>query len=442
MVCASCYYVYLEKCGHCTKRARMSNITLDKTAVETADIASEAGVLTAWGTRAFLFDMDTGLYVLREQMVREIGQQFTADIFYQAGFAGAASLAGFVAGKIPGGGFQPLQSALEHLSGAGYALLTLEPGRQAGEVRIRAQNSAEAALMQDRAGRSGYACDYLRGLLRGLVEGLPPSADFSSGSLECVETSCVANDDPDCLFLVAAPSYLAQHGYHQADPSYNSVRETLLRLNRQLEDVLEAAKRDTLTGLFNRAHFESVLRNKIEYAKRRTDTLSVALIDLDGFKEVNDGLGHAMGDLALRQVGHLLEAQARDTDIVARYGGDEFAWLMPGTTMETAIAVADRIRRLVQEMRLEMDLPISLSIGIASCPEDASDMTTLIDFADIAMYQAKGAGGNRVRRYAATDPKPIPSKKRSRKPRSRSSARPLDQSSRREDDMPRLDLED
>ena len=259
--------------------------------------------------------------------------------------------------------------------------------------------------------------------------------------MECIETSCVANDDADCLFLVATPSYLAQHGYQQGDPSYNSVRETLLRLNRQLEDVLEAAKRDTLTGLFNRSHFESVLRHRIEYAKRRTDTLSVALIDLDGFKEVNDGLGHAMGDLALRQVGRLLEAQARDTDIVARYGGDEFAWLMPGTTMETALAVADRIRRLVQDMRMETDLPISLSIGIASCPEDASDMTTLIDFADIAMYQAKEAGGNQVRRYVVTEQKRSTSKRRTHKPRSRPSVRPPILPPQ-ENEMPRLDLGD
>lgn len=416
---------------------------LEKTAVEIEESTFRSGILTAWGTRAFLFDMDSSLYVLREQMSREIGQEFTADMFYQAGFAGAGALTDFVLREIPAGdGFQRLEAALEHLSQAGYAALTLEPGRQTSEVRIRAENSAEAALMQDRTGRSGYACDYLRGLLRGLVEGLSPSPEFPVGSLECVETSCVANDDPDCRFIIAPAAHLAQHGYRQGDPSHNSVRETLLRLNRQLEDVLEAAKRDALTGLFNRAHFESVLRNKIEYAKRRTDTLSVAMIDLDGFKEVNDGMGHAMGDLALRQVGHLLGAQARDTDLVARYGGDEFAWLMPGTSVEAAIAVADRIRRLVQDMRLEMDLPISLSIGIASCPDDAVDMTTLIDFADIAMYQAKEAGGNKVSRYAATETKRGLSKKRSRKPRSRPPVSFASPAKPREDDLPRLDLGD
>ena len=166
------------------------------------------------------------------------------------------------------------------------------------------------------------------------------------------------------------------------------------------------------------------------------------MIDLDGFKEVNDGMGHAMGDLALRQVGHLLGAQARDTDIVARYGGDEFAWLMPGTTVDAAVAVADRIRRLVQEMRSEMDLPISLSIGIASCPEDAPGITDLIDFADIAMYQAKGAGGDQVRRYVAADQGRGVTKRRSQKPRPRATAGVLGQASEAEEDLPRLDLGD
>ncbi len=413
--------------------------TLDKTVVETEEITSEAGVLTAWGTRAFLFDIDSSLYVLREQMTREIGLDSAADIFYQAGFAGAAALVNFVLRQTPPAeGFERLEAALSHLSVAGYARLRLEgTRRRTGEIWIRAENSAEAALMRDRTGRTGYACDYLRGLLRGLVEGLPPLPEFES-ALECVETSCTANEDPDCRFLVAAPAHLAQHGYRQGDLSQTSVRETLLRLNRQLEEVLEAAKRDTLTGLFNRAHFESVLRHKIEHAKRRTDTLAVAMIDLDGFKEVNDGMGHAMGDLALRQVGHLLGAQARDTDIVARYGGDEFAWLMPGTTVEAAVAVADRIRRLVQEIRAEMDLPISLSIGIAACPEDAAEMTDLIDFADIAMYQAKGAGGDQVRRYVAADHGRGATKKRTPKPRLRLAAG----SSEAEDNLPRLDLGD
>lgn len=405
--------------------------------------AAAIGPPTAWGTRAFFMDLDGGFYTLREQMTREIGQEFTADILYRAGFGGASSLMATLFKAVPtGDGLQMLQAALTQLSAAGYGSLQIDQRQErAGEIRLRAENSAEGTLMRGRAGRVGGACDYLRGLLRGIVEALPPGNQYPSGELDCVETSCLANDDPYCRFLVATPDYLAQHGYRQGDLSHSSVRETLLRLNRQLEDVLEAAKRDALTGLFNRAHFESVLRLKIEYANRRTDTLAVAMIDLDGFKEVNDGLGHAMGDLALRQVGHLLGAQARDTDIVARYGGDEFAWLMPGTSVEAAVAVADRIRRQVQDLSRDLNLPVSLSVGIASCPEDASGMTDLIDFADSAMYQAKGAGGNQVQRYRASEDGRTDASPQGRPPRPRFSAG-LPGVPPTTEELPQLDLGD
>ena len=407
--------------------------------------AIAAGSLDIWGRRAFVMDLGSGVSMLREQMVREMGQEFTADILYRAGFASASVLMTHTVQENPAGdGLQQLEAALANLTDSGYGVLRHEARQdRPDEIRVRAENSAEGSLMRGRLGRAGGACDYLRGLLRGVAEALPPDARFPVGTLDCVETSCLANDDPACRFLIATPDYLAQHGYRQGDLSHSSVRETLLRLNRQLEDVLEAAKRDTLTGLFNRAHFESVLRNRIEQSKRRTDTLSVAMIDLDGFKEVNDGMGHAMGDLALRQVGHLLGGQARDTDIAARYGGDEFAWLMPGTSVEAAVAVADRIRRLVRDMSRDLNLPISLSIGIASCPEDAASLADLIDCADAAMYQAKGAGGNQVRRYAALEDDRSTGPLRQARPRL--SAGTLDPAAPAEDageDLPQLDLGD
>ena len=213
----------------------------------------------------------------------------------------------------------------------------------------------------------------------------------------------------------SCPAWLPRRRSRAIAPS----AKPLLRLNRQLEDVLEAAKRDSLTGLYNRAHFETALHHRIEYANRRTDTLAVAMIDLDGFKEVNDTQGHGMGDLALRQIGHLLPGRRVTPISSPGYGGDEFAWLMPGTSVEAALAVADRIRRLAYTVREEMNLPISLSIGIAACPDDATALTELIDLADAAMYLAKDAGGNQVRRYVATEDHRSASQRRVRKPRPR-----------------------
>ena len=355
-------------------------------------------------------------------MIKEIGPEFTADIFYRSGFAAAEKIMVHVNTQAEAeSAFHRLDFALELLTQAGYGKIWIEEERTLpGEITIHVENSLEGDVNREAPGRTGYLCDYMRGLLQGVVQALPKTEGYPEGQVDCVEIRCLANGDTQCRFIVASPAHLARHGYRVGDSGHNSVRETLLRLNRQLEDVLEAAKRDTLTGLYNRAHFESALRHRIEFASRRTDTLAVAMIDMDGFKEVNDTQGHGMGDLALRQVGHLLAGQARETDLVARYGGDEFAWLMPATSMETALMVADRIRQRVMETRDEMGLPISLSIGIAACPEDADSMTDLIDRADAAMYLAKGAGGNQVRRYVATEDHRSATQKRVRKPRPRS----------------------
>ena len=388
--------------------------------------ADETGKIEAWGERVFLQDAAGGFYALREQMVQEIGPDLTADILYRAGAGAAGSIMAFVADD---GGAQTgaarLDRALSVLTRGGYGRLKVGPAAgPAGEVMIHVEDSLEGEMMRGRAGRSEYACDYLRGLLRGIVQALPFGEGYPSGQVECVETRCLASDDTECRFLIASAAHLTRLGHHLGGAGHSSVRETLLRLNRQIEDVLEAAKRDPLTGLYNRSHFESVLRQRIEYANRRTDTLAVAMIDIDGFKGFNDTRGHGAGDLALRQVGRLLAAQARDTDVVARYGGDEFAWLMPGTPVEAALAVADRIRRLAQDLRAETGLPISLSLGIAACPQDADMMADLIDFADAAMYAAKGAGGNQVRHYIASEDHRNDAQKRARRPRPRSTGAP------------------
>jgi len=418
----------------------MDNSYSEPEAVAKAD---ETGHLEAWGERVFLQDAAGGFYALREQMIREIGPEFAADILYRAGAAAAERVMAYVAHfKEIEVGTARLELALGVLTQSGYGRLRLEQAsRRSGEITIHLENSLEGDMMRGRTARTGYVCDYMRGLLRGIVQALPPTEGYPSGQVECVEIRCLANDDAECRFIIAAPAHLTQHGYRIGDVGHSSVRETLLRLGRQIEDVLEAAKRDPLTGLYNRAHFESALRHRIEYANRRTDTLAVAMIDIDGFKGVNDTQGHGTGDRALRQVGRLLAGQARDTDVVARYGGDEFAWLMPGTTVEAALAVADRIRRLAQDLREEMDLPISLSLGIAACPQDAVSMTDLIDFADAAMYAAKDAGGNQVRRYVAAEDHRSASQKRVRKPRPRGVARPAKAPPSKEGSLP-LDLPD
>lgn len=152
------------------------------------------------------------------------------------------------------------------------------------------------------------------------------------------------------------------------------------------------SSRDALTDLGNHRSFHEDLRRKVEIAQRRDGTVSLALVDVDAFKGVNDGHGHAHGDAVLRHVARLLSA-GRAEDGAYRVGGDEFALLLPGTSAEDAEVVAERIRARVAE---ELEAA-TVSIGIAELGRPAGDAGALLATADMALYAAKDAGRNRVR---------------------------------------------
>jgi diguanylate cyclase (GGDEF)-like protein len=364
----------------------------------------EMGWLEAGGARIFVCEAAGGFYTLREQIAREIGREAQADIFYRAGFAATERLVrhalahGYAAPNDDG-----FRRAIGLLTAGGYGAFTVsETHFENFWAVIDVHNSMESDVVRTESGSSGFVCDYTRGLLRGLMFHLQVGRGEEQ-PVECAEISCTANEDLSCRFVIGTEDEIAARGYRVGNAEFTSVRETLLRLNRQLENVLEAAQRDSLTGLYNRAYFEDALRRRIEFANRRTDALSVAIIDVDHFKEVNDTRGHGMGDIALQQIARLIGSQGRETDVVARYGGDEFAMLMPGTPAEAAVKVADRIRHLVETAQIS-DIPLSLSIGIAACPTDATALTELLDLADEAMYEVKERGGNGVRRYLSHEP--------------------------------------
>ncbi|MGO4595932.1 diguanylate cyclase [Leifsonia sp. 2TAF2] len=169
---------------------------------------------------------------------------------------------------------------------------------------------------------------------------------------------------------------------------------TTLRLQRQLE---HAAMHDETTGLPNRRLLETEL---LEYQRSTSTLVATLFIDLDGFKRVNDGLGHHTGDLLLREVGERLQAAVRQEDLVARYGGDEFVVVCEVPEVAAAEEVADRIRHAIELpfTGIPAGFPISASIGmsIARTEDPAWTPDRLIREADHAMYSAKNAGGNRV----------------------------------------------
>jgi len=162
----------------------------------------------------------------------------------------------------------------------------------------------------------------------------------------------------------------------------------------QEERLQYQALHDALTGLPNRTLLIDRMKHAIDMARRQSEPLALLLLDLDRFKEINDTLGHQVGDLLLRDVAKRLMAPLRQTDTIARLGGDEFAVLLPAVTdLARAQRVASRIRRsLDQPFQLEsLSLEVGISIGIAMFPDHAEDDDKLLQCADVAMYAAKKA---------------------------------------------------
>lgn len=158
---------------------------------------------------------------------------------------------------------------------------------------------------------------------------------------------------------------------------------------------------DALTGLYNRRFLNHRLDEELSRSGRQNLSFSIMLLDLDHFKEYNDLCGHLVGDKALKKVAHLLRRSARDMDIVARFGGEEFCIILPESDSAPARLVAERMRKAVEQEPFinEEGLPLgrlTISCGIAAFPEDGKNPETLLNAADLAMYQAKTNGRNRV----------------------------------------------
>jgi diguanylate cyclase (GGDEF)-like protein len=188
----------------------------------------------------------------------------------------------------------------------------------------------------------------------------------------------------------------------------NSFAERLESAYRELEGtnarLKELSFKDDVTGLYNRRFFSIRLEEEISRYRRFTHPVSVVLLDLDGFKQINDEFGHAAGDEILREIAQLLLKHSRGINVIARYGGDEFAILLVETTKSGAHLYADRIRQVLSAFPFGHRQRITASFGLASLPEDvgAASLEELIRAADAALYAAKRAGKNTVAAYEPT----------------------------------------
>jgi diguanylate cyclase (GGDEF)-like protein len=163
--------------------------------------------------------------------------------------------------------------------------------------------------------------------------------------------------------------------------------------------------RDPLTGLFNRRYLDATMERELQRARREGVPIGAILLDLDHFKHLNDTFGHDAGDYVLERTGELLLHATRSSDIACRFGGEEFAVILPGASLENARKRAEAIRASFEALDLVYEgrrlAPLSLSAGVAALPPEATEWPPVLQQADKALYAAKEGGRNRVVAAAA-----------------------------------------
>jgi diguanylate cyclase (GGDEF)-like protein len=210
-------------------------------------------------------------------------------------------------------------------------------------------------------------------------------------------------------FIFTLKSKRRKMGYLVVDGVQERDREKIVILGHQYalalrrvklyEEIERIAITDSLTELHTRRYFLERFQEEMERVHRRNISMSVLMIDVDFFKKVNDEHGHLTGDQVLKEIGKIIRDNIREIDIAGRYGGEEFSIILPDTNVEGGSYVAERIRRATEEAVLkayDTELKVTVSIGLATYPKDGKTAEELIDKADIALYQAKHTGRNRL----------------------------------------------
>jgi diguanylate cyclase (GGDEF)-like protein len=209
------------------------------------------------------------------------------------------------------------------------------------------------------------------------------------GLLVCVSAQHLSFSENDVTALESVADILA----------------TAVQNSRYVERVKMMALRDGLTGLFNRRYFEEKVSEEITRSLRYGHPLSMLMIDLDHFKLVNDEFGHLLGDEVLRQASTIFTRQLRKVDSICRYGGEEFAIILPDTNLAAAISVGEKLRRAIEAHHFPgVSRPVTISVGVAIFPSNGTDRDDLVRPADQSLYEAKQLGRNRVQPASADTP--------------------------------------
>ena len=201
--------------------------------------------------------------------------------------------------------------------------------------------------------------------------------------------------------LVVCAGYLSLMANRRMEQDVRQIFLSRLRDQLRREGAEEVAKRDTLTGLSNRRQLDETVKD-LWAGEAAVATAAVIMLDIDHFKRFNDSYGHIAGDTCLKRVAAAVASELRSSsDLAVRYGGEEFLVLMPDTELSTAIRIAERIRRQIEELAIPHNGigqlgVVTVSLGVIAGPTAAHDFVELVAAADAALYAAKRGGRNQV----------------------------------------------
>ena len=273
-------------------------------------------------------------------------------------------------------------SHLRLVDGAGF------PAEARGSLRL---GVGDSGLMEILAQHGVSSLADHPGAARGLL---------ASGLAAELAAPVTRGDETLGLLLVAGAT-VEPHGARRLLAMMADLTGVALGAARQVNQIRRRAEHDALTGLANRAVLQSRLERELSRCASYQSRTSLAMIDVDHFKQYNDHNGHPAGDEVLRRVARLIAAATRRTDLVARYGGEEFCVVLSGADRRQALQHAERLRRVIAEEEFPHGGAqplgrVSISVGVATFPDDAGGVKALFEAADQALYRAKQEGRNRV----------------------------------------------
>ena len=286
---------------------------------------------------------------------------------------------------------------------------------ESGSVAIiKAERSNESIVLAkltapEILGELGVLCDMPRNATAQALEDswleVVPKQDFKSwlsrdaeAALRVMRTLALRLRDTDAIIAkqLAAPQKVNDADLRKLNAKLSRNLAAIQKQHQQLENEVI---RDSLTGLYNRRYLDERLERDLTRAKKYGFPISLAMIDLDHFKNVNDTYGHRAGDEVLKALGTLLQSTLREGDIPCRYGGEEFVVLLPRMPLVTAVKRAEQWRDAFAWLLVpygDAQIGTTMSIGLATFPDHAATADALVDSADRALYRAKAAGRNRL----------------------------------------------